>query len=100
MRIQRPVFECLDDRLFLNRNVCFSQAVGGFPGQTAGKTDRFHISSPKICSFVAPLTAQDVRPSLPKRCAGDADGNVVRPRRNGTSESLWCVWPTFVEGVE
>jgi hypothetical protein len=66
VRIQSSVFERLDDRLFLNRNSCFSQAIDGFPSQTAGKTDRFHISSPKICSFVPPLIAH-VKPFMPGR---------------------------------
>ena len=40
VRIQRSVIERFDNRLFLNRNSGFSQAVGGFLRQAAGKSDR------------------------------------------------------------
>src|ERR1017187_5954736 len=53
VRIQGSVFECFDNRLFLNRNSRFSQAVGGSSGQSVGKNDRFHASQfPRFDSVV------------------------------------------------
>src|SRR5260221_6718698 len=86
VRIEFPAFERFDDHLFLNRNSCFRQAIGGSSRQPAGRNNCFHLSRRNCSAFV--LVAYLAETSSFKPSSRSAD--LVSSTFCGSSASTKC----------